>query len=53
MIVLDGECRAIEISYSGNDDDLNDDTKSFLGEYDYVAKSSNDCEFTSQNFNAS
>jgi len=36
----DGECRAIEISYSGNDDDLNDDTKSFLGEYDYVAKSS-------------
>jgi len=34
----DGECSKITISYSGNDD-LSDNTKSFLGEYDYVGKS--------------
>ena len=39
IIVLDGECTTISISYSGNDDDLNEDSKLFLGEYNYVGKS--------------
>jgi len=34
----DDECTTIKISYSGNDDDLDDNAKLFLGEYHYFGK---------------